>query len=114
MPKLHSTMPDDPPSRRRSWVRTVLTILLGLALAPLVREGALLCNANWRGMKGEATSVQTPVLDALGATWSQTSKSIQATVGGFFINRPWRPEYVIGVSLVWAIGGGYLLRSAWH
>ena len=114
VPKPQVTMADDPPPPRRSRLRTVLTILLGLALAPLVHEGALLCVANWRAMNGETTYVQTPVLDAIGVTLNQSSDSVQTTVGGFFHNLPWRPEYVIGVALAWAAGGAYLLRSVWH
>lgn len=104
----------DPPPPRRSRLWPVLTILLGLALAPLVHEGALLCVANWRSLNGDATHVRTPVLDALGAALIQLSESTRATVGGFFKNLSWRPEYVIGVAALWAIGGAYLFRSVWH
>lgn len=114
MPKPQVTILDDPPSPRRSRVRPVLTVLLGLALAPLVHEGALLAIANWRAMNGDVIYVRTPVIDALGTAVSQTSESVQTTVGGFFHELPWRPEYVIGVAVAWAIGGGYLLRSVWH
>src|SRR5262245_6349273 len=90
--------------------RGVLTVLLGLALAPLVYEGALLCASRWQAMYGAAGEVDTPVIDAIDLVLDEFSASARTTANAAFRNLPWKPALVIPLACAWAAFGAMLLR----
>jgi hypothetical protein len=102
---------DHPGPPRLGRRRIVMTIFLGLALAPLVYEASLLCAARWRTMLGEHVQVSTPILDGLanGIDEARTWTRRQADV--WIRDPPWRPSVTIAVALGWAVGAAYLLRG---
>jgi hypothetical protein len=112
--KFTTTYTDDQTPRGWSWLRIAATILLGLAVSPLVYDGARVCVGQWRGMRGENPYVETPVFDAVGAGFEAVRLAWHNSVEVVFYNLPWRPEYVMGIAAAWAIGGSFLLRSRWR
>ncbi len=96
--------------RRRPW--TAFVLLAGLAVAPMIYEGAVLCTASWRSMLGLSAHVETPLLDAMtsgvqdGCHWARTQ------LNAFFSHLPWEPWMVIVLGLAVAVFSSIPLRRA--
>jgi hypothetical protein len=82
---------------------------LGLLIAPFLFESAALLYAHWRTMSGEELIIATPCLDFIGEIIRSCFYSSKISIGGLFRDPAWRPGWVIGLALVSAIGGGYML-----
>lgn len=91
--------------------RLILTIALGLALAPLVYEGSLVCASRWRAMAGENVQVATPILDAIGFQVDEARNWMRRQADVWIRDPPWRPSTTIAVALGWAVGAAFLLRG---
>src|SRR5690349_9472696 len=94
-----SRPPIEDPAPDTSRRKLIVAVALGMAIAPLVYEGAALCVARW-----------APVLDAIGRGVEPVLKSVQRSTSRTFKNVPWRPTMVIPVACAWAFCGSFLLR----
>lgn len=111
MAKLQTITLDHPGPPRLGRRRTVLTIILGLALAPVVYEASMVCASRWRAMVGDHVTVATPILDTLGAWADDSMNWSRRQVGVWLRDPPWRPSITIAVALGWAVGAAFLLRG---
>jgi hypothetical protein len=105
-------MLDDTPKPRRTRIGAILTILVGLLLAPLVHEGTKICVAQWKSMYGAVESPKTPVLDFLADTFKQGKQDLYETVTPTFRTLPWRPAVVIPFAIFWTGVAAMMLRRA--
>jgi hypothetical protein len=111
MRKNHEPLPDDGPSKRRFKYSAVMTIMLGIALAPLAYESGLVCYARWKGMTGAMPQVETPVFDAIGRTVTWATHDLQQTAKSTVHSFAWKPTYMIPFIMFWTVIALFLLRS---
>jgi hypothetical protein len=90
---------------RERWI----AFALGLVLAwPLYEVGLRIANS-WSDFSGTGTQYQTPILDSLIDCFQTSSTSCRIEFYRILLSTSWNPTWVIGVSLLLAVGGSLLL-----
>src|SRR4051794_27355625 len=110
MRKFPQASTDAPPPRRGSRWHAVLTIALGLLLAPLVHEATALGVAPWKAMLGAVPSVETPVLDAIGSGMRSAARELRAWTAPVVHSAPWNPSLVFPLAVAWTALAILMLR----
>jgi hypothetical protein len=86
----------------RVTLRSVLVVLLGLSLLPLLFESAQVCAANWQAMYGRVAMPETPILDTAGSLLRSILRLSRGQIRSAFENLPWKPSLVITVGVLLA------------
>ncbi len=65
--------------------------MIGVILAPLVIECAVLCHAQWSAILGKSTNARTPILDSIQRAWLIIYEELSLNIRVFhrrFSNQP--------------------------
>lgn len=103
---------DRPPRSRR--LRNAAAVCIGLMIAPLIYESALICVARWEGMSGLYTPPRTPVIDWVGSCWGECATWTRLKAGVWFQDPAWKAGPTITLALAWALVAAWLLRGRRH
>jgi hypothetical protein len=107
IPVAHAARAANP---RWSPLRTGALLLLGLLLAPLIAEGALLCHAQWSQVLGRNTEARTPVLNSLHDGLEAGHQSVWGFISSYFKRVPWSHEIVLATGAVVVVVGMLMLK----
>ncbi len=99
------------PRPRRPRLRTVVVVCIGLGLAPIIYESALICASRWKGMYGHYETPKTPMIEWVGRCWADNTRWTRHAVGVWFRDPAWDAGRTITLALGWAIAAAWLLRG---
>jgi len=91
-------------------MRTGAIVVLGLCLAPLIAEGALICHAQWSQVLGRNTDARTPVLDSLHDGVEAGHQSVWGFISSYFQRVPWSHELVLAMGAIVVVVGMLMLK----
>jgi hypothetical protein len=112
MPKQMSLVCDEPPVGRRSRFRIALIVVLTAIITPPLYEVSLLCMARWHGLYGVIFRVETPVLNAIGSTWTSTIQELHQFADPILFRLPWKASLIVPIAIAWTGLAAWLLRKS--
>lgn len=95
-------------ARRRSGLAAAV---LGLALLPLVADGAKICTARWVALSGPVPAFRTPAIDLVAATADDAEAYLRRWASYPFRRRPWHVATAVSGFLVVCTFGYVLLMG---
>jgi hypothetical protein len=98
------------PRRRRSKAPKVMLFLMILVVTPPLFEFTKLELAE-RGLFGIANPVETPILNALSASWETGHGEFREWVTPLIADRTWSPKMVLPIAFFWTGVGVLMLRK---
>ena len=99
-----------PDPSRWSLLRSGTLILLGIALAPLLAEGASLCYAQWYEVMGTTTKAHTPIIDMAQEHLETAAHWLGYNISAYFMRAPWNPAFVFPIAFILMCVGMAMLK----
>jgi hypothetical protein len=111
MQKLAIPLSDLSPVRPESkLIRIVSILVLGIALATLIKESAAICHGQWCQFLGSDAEVQTPIFVSLQDGVVTAHSSIWNSMAPWFQRVPWNPSIVLPIAVVVMVFGMAMLK----
>ena len=99
------------PPRSKSALRWTMSIIAaGVFLAPLAKEGAAICYAQWSEIMGKSTDVRTPIIDSVASGLQYARDLLADSLGSTFRRTIHDPTLALPVASVLVVLAMAVLR----